>query len=536
MPRLKYFVDHFALANSFRLSRRDLLYLMSVTGFIVTGSDKFWTKAATKMRSEGQIKRSRPSGLADSSAATDNSATAGNAVGFVARAPTFPLAVRPGKRYLEDAAGKPFLIQGDAAWSLIAQLRRDDVELYLNDRRARGFNAILVELIEHRYSTNPPANAYGQLPFLTSGNYSTPNEEYFAHADWVLHRAADKGFLVLLTPSYTGFGGGASGWYQEMKANGPARLQEYGRYLGQRYRDFNNIIWVEGGDYNPPDKNLVRAIADGIRELAPQTLHTAHCAPDTSAIEYWGGEHWLGLNSIYTYGAVFSAAVKEYARGEGWLWRLLGHEQRLWRFFGREPPPPRMPFFLIESAYENEHDATSQRLRTQAYHAVLSGAAGQVFGNNPIWHFDGPGPFPIRVTWRDALGSRGAQSMTHLRNLLEGFSWWLLEPDMDNTFLTDGFGAGYDRAVAARAADRSLAIVYLPTARPIKLDLEQLAGPRVAARWYDPADGVVSEVTGSPFPAAGSKSFEPKTGGDGFGDWVNADGFGDWVLVLEATS
>jgi hypothetical protein len=68
------------------------------------------------------------------------------------------------------------------------------------------------------------------------------------------------------------------------------------------------------------------------------------------------------------------------------------------------------------------------------------------------------------------------------------------------------------------------------------LDLGKFAGPRVAARWYDPADGVVSEVNGSPFPAAGSKSFEPKTGGAGFGDWVNADGFGDWVLILEATS
>ena len=99
------------------------------------------------------------------------------------------------------------------------------MEFYLNDRGARGFNAMLVELIEHRYSTNSPANAYGQAPFLTSGDYTTPNEEYVAHADWVLHRAADKGFLVLLTPSYTGFGGGAAGWYEEMKADGSARLR-----------------------------------------------------------------------------------------------------------------------------------------------------------------------------------------------------------------------------------------------------------------------------------------------------------------------
>jgi hypothetical protein len=41
-------VYYFALANSFRLSRRNLLYLMSVTGFIVTGSDKFGLKLLQK--------------------------------------------------------------------------------------------------------------------------------------------------------------------------------------------------------------------------------------------------------------------------------------------------------------------------------------------------------------------------------------------------------------------------------------------------------------------------------------------------------
>jgi hypothetical protein len=59
----------------------------------------------------------------------------------------FPLAVKRGKRYLVDAAGRPFLIQGDTAWSLIAQLTREDVVLYLDDRRARGFNTLLVNLI-----------------------------------------------------------------------------------------------------------------------------------------------------------------------------------------------------------------------------------------------------------------------------------------------------------------------------------------------------------------------------------------------------
>ena len=39
---------------------------------------------------------------------------------------TFPLRIPAGKRHLEDAAGQPFLLHGDAAWSLIAQLTRED--------------------------------------------------------------------------------------------------------------------------------------------------------------------------------------------------------------------------------------------------------------------------------------------------------------------------------------------------------------------------------------------------------------------------
>jgi hypothetical protein len=442
----------------------------------------------------------------------------------------FPLAVKPGKGYLEDAEGKPFLMHGDTAWSLIADLTREEVDLYLKDRRTRGFNTLLVNLIESRFATNAPANAYGQLPFQGQPfeavvalvdflslahygtkaanlvvDYTTPNDAYFAHADWVLRRAADEGFLVLLTPSYAGWEGGSQGWYAAMVANGPERLRRYGEYLGRRYRDFDNILWVHAGDYDPPRTDLVRAIAEGIATFDPRALHTAHCAPETAAIEYWQGEHWLDLNNVYTYGPVCAAASEQYAR------------------------PNRLPFFLIESAYENEHETTEQRLRTQAYQAILSGAAGQIFGNSPIWHFAGPGLYPAPVTWRQALGSRGAQSMTHLRNLLMGVPWWLLEPDLDHTLLTEGIGPEERRAVAARTADRSLAIVYLPDRREITLDLGQLAGPDVAARWYDPAEGRFVSVAGAPFPASGSRRF----GGD-LGR--NSSGFEDWVLLLRSQS
>jgi hypothetical protein len=489
--------------RTFRTFSGFLLFLALGIGSIASRCDEDTSRATDSVKTDrplqlGGVKSTQyadPDGAESDSLARPETAAA----------LSFPVSVLPSKRHLVDGSRKPFLIQGDAAWSLIAQLTREEVDLYFDDRRARGFNTVLIELIEHRFSTNAPANAYGERPFLITGDYSTPNEQYFVHADWVLRRAAEKGLFVALTPSYTGYGGGSEGWYQEMVANGPSKLRQYGRFLGKRYRDFTNILWVQGGDYNPPDRTLVRAIAEGIEELDPRALHTAHCAPETSALEYWYGESWLRVNSVYTYGPVFRAALKEYARLEG------------------------MPFILIESAYENEHNATTQRLRTQAYQAVLAGAAGQIFGNNPIWHFDGPGLYPAPVSWQQAMEGKGTESMTHLHDLFAALPWWLLQPDINNTFLIGGLGSGQDQAVAARATDRSFAIIYMPSNRRITLDMSGLAGPLITARWYDPANGGVSNANGSPFPATGSTAFRPQT-------VKNSDGFGDWVLILESRS
>ena len=73
-----------------------------------------------------------------------------------------------------------------------------------NSSAASGDAASKIRTVISTGFANAPANAYGQEPFLAPGDYDTPNEAYFRHADWVLRRAADKGFLVLLAPSYLG--------------------------------------------------------------------------------------------------------------------------------------------------------------------------------------------------------------------------------------------------------------------------------------------------------------------------------------------
>lgn len=412
----------------------------------------------------------------------------------------FPLHVEPGKRYLVDAAGAPFFMQGDSPWSLIAQLNRNDVELYLRDRKARGFNTLLVNLLEHRFAEKAPANIFGDKPFMVDGDYSTPNEAYFRHADWVLQRACEMGFLVLLAPSYVGSGGGGDGWYQEMLHNSPETLAEYGRFVARRYAGLGNILWVQGGDYSVPDKNLVRAIANGIREIDPTALQTAHNTTETSALDYWAGEPWLTVNSIFPYVRIERSALGQYALSD-------------------------MPFFLIESIYENEYDADEQQVRMQAYQAILSGASGHVFGNNPIWHFDGPGLFAAPMGWKQALDSPGARSMSVLHDLFSSIEWWKLKPDIDGSLVVDGKGGEKARVVGAIAEDRSLALIYLPTSKDVTVDLGQFGGRQLVARWRDPSNGQAVAVEGGPF-AGGRHSFKPPR--------RNQDGYTDWLLELAA--
>jgi hypothetical protein len=416
------------------------------------------------------------------------------------KAAAFPLKVSENRHYLEDGAGHPFLMTGDSPWSLIVEPKRDDVDLYLNSRRQQGFNTLLINLIEHKFSSNAPANAYGQQPFKGPGRFAEPNDLYFDNAEWVLKRALDHGFLVLLAPAYLGAGGGNEGWFAEMNAAGPEALHAYGRYLGARYRNLPNIVWVHGGDFDAPDKSLSRAVADGIAEADPNALHTAHPSRETATADFWRGERWLSIDTVYTYEDVFRAVSTQ---------------------FDRKLP---LPILLIETLYEGEHGTDEQRLRSQAYGAILGGAAGQIFGNNPVWHFSGPGLFfpdiaSIFFGWRHALASPGASSMGRLRSFFEPLEWWKIEPDHGGILAG---GQGYSICAAAR--DSSFVIVYVAGASELMLKPPWRA--LTEAHWYDPTAGTFRDAAAPTNGVGGQLVFKVPASS-------NANGFSDWLLLLK---
>ena len=312
----------------------------------------------------------------------------------------YPLRARADGRIVEDQDGKPFLIHGEAAWSLMVQLTADEAETYMENRRLKEVNTLLVNLIEHEFCDDPPNNADGVGPFVTPGDFSTPSEAYFAHADWVLERAAQKGMLVLLTPCYLGYNGGSEGWWSEASSNTTEACRGYGQFLGARYRDYDNIIWVQGGDYTAPVGSAGEACAleimHGIMDEDPSKLHTGHWNRGTQALDQPSFAPFMDLNAVYTGGNTYMECLDAYARDDF------------------------KPAFLFETYYEGEHGLVSHEIRSYAYWAVLSCVGGQLFGNRPIWLFDDG--------WEAAMESQGSLDMERLKDLFLGLAWHRRRP------------------------------------------------------------------------------------------------------------
>jgi VanZ family protein len=428
-----------------------------------------------------------------------------------ASAASYPLRKSANGRYLVDRAGAPFMVVGDAPQSLIVNLSEPEADAYFADRQAHGFNTVWVNLLCTTY-TGGRADAStfdGVLPFTSmlpsSDTYdlTTPNEAYFLHVDRVLRLAASHGIMVLLDPIETG------GFLGTIIDNGAERSLAFGRFVGSRYAGFDNIVWMNGNDFQDwrtaPLDALVFGVALGIREKDArhlQTIELDYLVSSSLDDPLWAPV--LGINSTYTYYPTYARLLQDYARSDF------------------------LPNVLVEANYEFESPqgpATNAKiLRKQEYWAMTSGAAGQMYGNFYTVRFP-PG-------WQDNLDTPGATEMKYLVALFGTRAWYDLVPDATHDVLTDGFGTyadtGYvddnDYATAARTPNGTLVIAYTPVVRPLTIDMSKLAAA-ATARWYDPASGVWVAIDGSPFANLGSLTFTPPG--------PNADGDGGWALVIE---
>jgi hypothetical protein len=416
------------------------------------------------------------------------------------------LKVSPNGRYFVDQNGKPFFYLADTCWLLFQRLDHGELDEYLKNRVAKGFTVIQAYVIRGLGKRHPDGNSslLGEPPFLDR-DATRPNEAFFKNVDYVVNRANELGLVMGLVT--------AKSWHVNKTPEQVFNEQNaytFGKFLGERYQN-NAVIWYPGGDSVPGKDDAVWvAMAKGLRDGCGGTqLISYHGSGQTSSATWYHKAGWLDFNTIQS-----------------------GHNFRSdsYAFVSKDYAlSPAKPTVDMEPAYENHPTGAGKprvdahKVRTQAYIAMLSGAAGHAYGSLDLfWFFKkGDGPFPRDgfMDWRTAMNYPAAGQMRAMRRLFEARPWYQLVPDQ--SVLASDPGKGPFRIVAARDQDGRFAIIYSPEGKPVIMKMDKVTGKTVKARWYDPREGKSTPI--GEFPNTGRREFVPPTHG----------AQSDWALVLE---
>jgi hypothetical protein len=406
--------------------------------------------------------------------------------------------------------GAPFLIKEISAWGLIQSLSEEDAEEFMDEVSSRGFNTLMVSAIsaDERFAGGPP-RWNGISPFTVEWDFSTPNPEYFAHVDRVLAAAEKRGMLVLLVPCYLGFKGDETqGFWSKLEdpQNSPEKSGAYGRFLGERYAKTPNIVWEAGGDNSGAGATgpHLTSIVQGIREVDDAHLWTGHF--DAEGKHNWSTDNeafakYMDLDGLYVW--------TEFQLGDRGPQYVTELEQRR----------KGKLIFQLDQSYEQDDPHVADNLppaiRRKNYDGLLSGCAGTSFSpgtrENQLYPFK---------NWRPLMDTAGMKEATISLALFASRNWPSLVPDETSEFVVDGRGTfgTVEYVCAARTEQHGTAIAYVPSPRPIFVDLGAISGTEAILWWYSPTTGEATSL-GS-FPTRGRKELTPP-------------GTGDWVLVAD---
>lgn len=435
------------------------------------------------------------------------------------------LAISDNGRFLVTADGTPFFWLGDTAWEIFHRLDREQAARYLEDRAARGFTVIQAVALAEIDGLDEP-NAYGHRPLIDDDptrpdERPGPDDDYWDHVDHVIAKAASHGLHVALLPTWGDKWTGRNG----RKIFTPDNARQFGRWIGHRYRDAANIVWVLGGDRRADrgwQREIIRAMAAGLAEGDDgRHLITYHPRGGESSSEFFHADEWLDFNLLQS----------GHSR-DGTNYDMIAHDYAL---------EPVKPCLDGEPAYEYPADEMppdrpqnhngALEVRRRAYWGVFAGGFGHTYGTHAIWQMHDVGREPlwgVMRPWHESLDLPGTRQMVHLRRLMTSRPFLTRIPDQ-GVVTASSATAPAERVQATRdgrpgARDATYLMAYFPGPVKATIDTGCIAAPRLRGWWFDPRSGAARPL--GEIDNAGPREFVPPAGDDG----------GDWVLVIDAAS
>jgi hypothetical protein len=411
------------------------------------------------------------------------------------------LVVTDGTGIIQHEDGTPFLWLGCTSWGMTEWLSREEVDLYLNDRKSKGMNVVQFCLFWGKrvdYPTKFTANApnfYSHKAFdetdgfpdatrpaiIEGGSPENPND-YWDHVDYCLSAIRKRGMYAAVLPFWGRRYVNATQASQSLPVFNLKNIDGYGKFLGERYGNEPNIIWVSGGDvkadaggdFLPHYRLFAEGLVKGVtgqdvkwnqpHEAWDKVLMTYHPdgTPMVNSSKWFHSDPWLDFNMIETY--VYRDFIANAVHQD----------------LNLDNPKPTV---LGEPHYEgitNDHKAEAINMRRQAYQSFFAGAAGFTYGGG--FDEEGNGPlFSPANNWELLLEWEGAGQMLFLKNFLQQYEWWAWKPA--NEIITDGKGDGELEKVAVKKDESCF--VYFPDNTSCKLTANDFK----SLSWYNTETG-----------------------------------------------
>lgn len=414
-------------------------------------------------------------------------------------------------RYFVKADGSPFPWLADTTWTMPQRMKWDDVEYLMQKRKSQGFTVLQIVALDPERDVQMRSPA-GDAALLQD-DLNTPNEKYFEYLDWIIDKAEEYGFYVLLLPVWGQLVAGddwAGGTFPKTVTEENA--YGYGEWIGRRYREKNHILWCLGGDRQPVHKgvdykNVWRRMAEGLAkgvldkalkynvkdpawEELLVTYHACHEAEtgECSTLSYWDGEEeaWIRFVMLQSgHGLLpknYEIVAKEYGNP---------HVRPVWD----GEPAYEMMITTFPPVDESYHG--TWMVRRRAYWSMLSGSFGHTYGHASVWCSIGEKERGVmtKYSWYEALQSEGSAQMKYLRAIMEDLRLMTCLPASGIVAGQDGSEEMNSHVAASEEADGKFVCAYLPSGGSVRLELSKLPAALDRKKdslyvwWWNPSDG-----------------------------------------------
>jgi len=391
-------------------------------------------------------------------------------------------------------------VKWDTAWRLPLASRAVIAD-YIARRKTDGFDAMYVMASDYGLN-NRQALGNGQTPFLASkgtgggcavdvGDITQPSDGAFDQVDYIVDQLNARDMYAALLPMSNG---DTTCYTWALRDTGTEnRAYRYGRYVGARYKNKANVIWVLGGDtsyaqYQPDTEILTKNFLGGLRDagaLQPVTWHVGTRLASVNSIGYSASDwlpfdgQWLDFNTGQVYNSVtggFKAAVRAVDKTK--------------------------QGGIGEMSYEAAD--TALHLRQNYYNNFLAGLQYGGYGNATRGS-DSCCSVTVGTTWDSsfsstATGTSGAQHFVIAANKMIERGW--LTYSTSETFISSCTGR-----CTGMIKSNTNGMVYLETAgSSATLNMASFNGNgTVRVTRMDPATGTVTTV--GDFSTSGSQAF-----------------------------